>query len=77
MPERQPENIMDTYIIGLVRKNKPKTVTELTKLFQQKYPIPEEQILKHILNLQNQGKITLQKQQAPATPLLSARGEKL
>jgi len=61
---------MDRHIIGVVRKNNPKMVKELVKLFQLKYPIPEKEILERILHLQNQGKIVLRKHQVPVTPLL-------
>ena len=70
MHKKQSENIMDQYIMGVVRKNHPKTVKELVKLVQPKYPIPEKEILERILHLQNQGKITLKNQKAPVTPLL-------
>jgi len=56
---------MDRHIIGVVRKNNPKTVKELVKLVQLKYPIPEKEILEHILHLQNQGKIVLKKTSSP------------
>jgi len=61
---------MDQYIIDIVRKNNPKTVNELVKLVQPKYPIPEEEILERVLHLQNQGKIALKNHQAAVTPLL-------
>ena len=70
MYEKQSEKTIDHYIIDVVRKNHPKTVNELIMLVQPRYPIPEEQILKRIIHLQNQGKITLKNQQVPVTPLL-------
>jgi len=68
--KKQSENTMDQYILDVVMKNNPKTVNELVKLVQPKYPIPEKEILEHILHLQNQGKIALKNHQAPVTPLL-------
>jgi hypothetical protein len=68
--KKQSEKTIDQYIVNIVRKNNPKTVNELIVLVQPRYPIPEEEILEHILRLQNQGKIALKNQQAPATPLL-------
>ena len=70
MPRKQSEKSIDQHIIDVVRKNNPKTVNELVKLVQPKYPVPEKKILERILRLQNQGKIALKKHQAPITPLL-------
>ena len=70
MHKEQSEKTIDQHIIDIVKKNHPKTVNELVKLVQPRYPIPEEQILKRILHLQSQGKITLKNQQVPVTPLL-------
>ena len=70
MHKKQSEKTIDQYIIEVVRKNNPKTVKELVKLVQPKYPIPEKEILERILNLQNQGKIALKNHQTPITPLL-------
>jgi len=67
---KQSENTIDQYIIGIVRKYNPKTVNELVKLIQPKYPIPEEEILESILNLQDQGKIVLKNHQPSVTPVL-------
>ena len=72
MRKKQSEKTIDQQIIDVVRKNHPKTVNELVKLVQPKYPIPEEEILECILNLQNQGKIALKKHQTSITPLLGS-----
>ena len=72
MHEKRSEKTINQYIIDVVRKNHPKTVNELVKLVQPKYPIPEEEILECILNLQNQGKIALKKHQTSITPLLGS-----
>jgi len=68
---KQFEKTMDTYIIDVVRKNNPKTVKEIIKLVQLKYPVPEKEILERILHLQNQGKIILKNRQSSVAPLLS------
>jgi len=68
--KKQSEGTINQHIIDIVRKNNPETVNELVKLIQQKYPIPEKDILERILHLQNQGKIALENQQAPIAPLL-------
>ena len=70
MHKEQSENTIDQHIIDIVRKNQPKTVNELVKLVQPKYPIPEEEILERILHLQNQGKIALKNHGSPITPML-------
>jgi len=70
--EEQSEKTIDQHIIDIVRKNHPRTVNELVKLVQPKYPIPEKEILERILHLQNQGKIALKKHQASVTPLLKS-----
>ncbi|MDH5379102.1 MAG: hypothetical protein OEX00_12320, partial [Gammaproteobacteria bacterium] len=70
MHKKQSEGTINQHIIDIVRKNNPETVNELVKLIQQKYPIPEKDILERILHLQNQGKIALENQQAPIAPLL-------
>ena len=72
MHKKQSEKTIDQYIMGIVRKNNPKTVNELVKLIQPKYPIPEKEILERILHLQNQGKIALKNQKSPITPLLGS-----
>jgi hypothetical protein len=70
--KKHPEKTINQYIIDVVRKNDPKTVNELIKLVQQKHPIPEKDILEHILNLQNLGRINLKNHQTPVTPMLKS-----
>ena len=70
MRREESENTIDQHIIHIVRKNNPKTVNELIELIQQKYPIPEKNILERILHLQDQGKIALKNNHAPVTLLL-------
>lgn len=70
MHEKQPEKTIDEYTIDVARKNHPKTVKELAKLVQPKYPIPEEEILECMLNLQNQGKLALKNHEDPIIPVL-------
>jgi len=70
--KEQSEKTIDQHIIDIVKKNHPKTVNELVMLLQPRYPLPEEEILKRILHLENQGKITLKNHQAPVTPVLGS-----
>jgi len=58
------QTIMDT-----VRNKKPETVEQLIELVQKKLasertltPLPEKEIMKHILNLQNKGKLAFREQ---------------
>jgi hypothetical protein len=49
-------------IIQIINEKHPKTIQQLVELIQQQqapFPLPKEEIIKHILNLQNQGKLTL------------------
>ena len=61
---------IDEYIMHLVRKNNPQTVEQLLKLVQLKYSMPEQEILEHIIQLQNQGKLTFMEHPThiPSTP---------
>lgn len=54
------------YIIDLIEATDPKTVERLIDQVQIKYPLPKNEILDHVINLQNQGKIALKKSAASA-----------
>ena len=69
-PRGKSEKTIDDYIIDAMKENNPETVKQLIKLVQLTHPIPEKEILERILDLQNQGKITLKKYSAPVPPLL-------
>jgi len=56
--------------MDVIRKDNPKTVEELVKLLQPKYPVSEQKILEYILRLQDQGKIVLEEHSASSPPLL-------
>jgi hypothetical protein len=57
--DRKTSNI-DNLIIQLVKSKHPKTVKKLLELVHQEYSLPQQKILEHILNLQNQGKLTFE-----------------
>jgi hypothetical protein len=57
--DRKTSNI-DNLIIQLVKSKHPKTVKKLLELMHQEYSLPQQKILEHILNLQNQGKLTFE-----------------
>jgi len=48
---------MNEYIIRVVNEKKPDTVEQLLKLIKQKWNMPEQEIIEHILRLQNEGKL--------------------
>jgi len=52
-------------IIQIIEENKPETTQELVNLAKAKVALPEQQILKHVLRLQEERKITLTKRQKP------------
>jgi len=54
---RKTSNLNET-IIQIVKDKHPKTVKQLVELVHQQNPLPQQEILEHILHLQNQGKIT-------------------
>ena len=56
---------VDEFIVHTVKTKKPNTVKELVDLAKKKSKIPEERILKHILNLQSEGKLTFRQNPTP------------
>jgi len=57
-PQREDSQLNQSIIETIKTKN-PKNVEELVKLLRLKHKTPEKQILEQIINLQNQGRITL------------------
>ena len=55
------------HIIQIVKDKHPKTVKQLVELIQQQHRLPQEEIMKQILDLQNQGKLSF-KEDTTATP---------
>ena len=58
MSQNSPEETLTKTIIQLIRDKKPRTVQQLADLAKEKTSIPEKEIIKHVLRLQSQGKIT-------------------
>jgi len=54
-----PKDQMDQHIIQIVKEKKPENVKQLIKLTQEKFPLSEQEILNHILHLQEKEKIQL------------------
>jgi predicted Zn-ribbon and HTH transcriptional regulator len=52
------EETLTKTIIQLIREKKPRNVKQLVDLAKEKTSIPEKEIIKHVLRLQSQGKIT-------------------
>ena len=63
MVNEQPKtSTLNKTIIQIVNEKNPKNIEQLIELIQQQqypFPLPREKIMQHILNLQNQGKLTL------------------
>ena len=49
---------LNEHIIQIVKNKHPKTVKQLLELVQQQHQLPQEEIIEHILHLQNQGRLT-------------------
>ena len=60
MNKKSSKNKIDQHIIQIVKEMRPENVTQLIRLAQEKFPLPEKQILTHILHLQEKEKIQLQ-----------------
>lgn len=56
---RKNKKIQLNVIVDLINERKPKTVQELVDLAQKETSLPKKEILKNILDLQDQGKISL------------------
>jgi len=59
---------IDQYILDLVKSSDLETVEQLITRVQLKYSTSKQEAMKHIINLQNQGKIILKN---PSTPISS------
>ena len=65
--DRKTSNLNE-HIMQVVKNEHPKTVKQLVELVHQKHPLPQQEIIEHILDLQNQGKLTF-KEDATFIPL--------
>jgi len=52
---------VDERILRIIRKKNPETIERLVELVRQEIDFPEKEILKHILILQTEGKISLKR----------------
>ena len=56
---------IDQHILLTIREKNPETVEQLIKLVQLRHPTPEQEIMEHILRLQNQRKLVLKEHKVP------------
>jgi len=63
--KRQKPIVLDQAIIRIVKIENPATTGELVKLIQKKHPLPQEEIIEQILNLQSKGKLILHEIRSP------------
>jgi len=54
---KQTKTSISEYIIDLVKTTNPETVEQLINQIQLEYPTSKQEIMNHIINLQNQGKL--------------------
>jgi hypothetical protein len=72
MNQKNKDDDLDQKLIKLVQEKKPTSVQKLINLTKLETTfVPEQKILQHILQLKNQGKITLKEPPIPATTKLS------
>lgn len=71
MAKNLSKNEIDQHIIQIVKKEKPETVKQLIKLIQEKFPLPEQEIINRILYLQEKEKIHLKPDQTPTPEKLT------
>jgi len=65
-------NDLTEAIIQIIKEKKPQSAHQLTSLVQEKFPLPEKEIIKIIIALQEQGKINLITVSNPPPHALSA-----
>jgi hypothetical protein len=62
--KKQKTSDLNNHIILTVETKHPKTIEQLIKLVRQQHPLPQQEILKQILNLQEQGKLSFKEDMA-------------
>jgi hypothetical protein len=61
MVSPHPKTSLNKIIIQIINEKKPKNIEQLIEMIQQQqspFPLPQEEILQYILNLQEQGKLS-------------------
>lgn len=59
---------IDQFIQDVVREKQPDTVEQLAQLVQEKFTIPREEAMKHIMSLNVNGKLGFKEPSLPVTP---------
>ena len=65
MQSKQKKTLTDQYIIDLVKATNPKAIEQLINQIQLEYPTSKQEIMNHIIDLQNQGKLVFKNPPAP------------
>ena len=66
MPNIEPKSpTLDERIIDIVKTRNPATIEELIILVQHQDPLPKQKIMRHILDLQSEGKLKLVEKPSP------------
>jgi len=68
----QELSTMDQLIIDIVKNESPSTVKQLIKIIQLRHPVTEEEIVRHILRLETQGKLGFKEERPPLPPTLAS-----
>jgi len=53
---------LNEHIIQVVKNKRPKTVKQLVELVRQQHPLPQQEIIDHVLHLQKQGKLAFKEE---------------
>ncbi|MFX1476476.1 MAG: DUF1616 domain-containing protein [Promethearchaeota archaeon] len=64
------EDTLTLTIIQLIEDKKPRNLEQLVNLAKEKFSIPEQKIIEHVLRLQSQGRISLTKQPTRSQKLI-------
>jgi len=59
---------MNEYILKAIKEKKPENIKQLAEIVQQRFSLPKEEIIEHVLKLQSEGKITLKETAPPPIP---------
>lgn len=70
-PKTSKTSTVDQKILGIIRKRKPVTVRNLVKEVQAISSLSRDEIIEHVINLHNQGKLILRNNSAAAPSTLS------
>jgi hypothetical protein len=69
MNDRNQTTNLNEHILHLVRTRHPKTVKQLVEIIHQEQQLTQQEIMEHILNLQNQGKLVFKEDMTPPLTL--------